>query len=478
MAMAGQASGFDPMKVAGTAASGGIELAQVYDTLMRYNAETASFEPRVAKSLDHNATYDEWTLHLRPDVKFGNGDPLDADAVKASLERFRGPENKGAYRNLTLMITDMTVEDPMTLQLKLDTPYAGFPFALANTPGMIVNTKVAEARGASFNTDPSDAGVGAYDVSRFAPGEEIDMKAKKDYWNGLVCVDELRLIPIATDTGKYDAYRAGEIQAGYIRSAIVLDEAAKDGVDELLTYKNGSNVLVLNSGVRETTPPTKDVRVRQAIAYAVDVNKVDDRANEGTGFPTKAILGEKSPYYSGATGLKYDKDKAVGLLQQAKSDGYDGKLNLVCAKTAEETALAVEGQLNAAGFDVKLDLVPDYATLIDRVINKADYDAACYGLNALNDGLWSQLNNAVGSSSTAGYGLKDADMDAALDGLRTAESTEAITKAMSKVQTAWNEAEPVVILNANASGIIYGNKLHSLQLSSNELVFFAKAFLG
>ncbi len=479
MAMGSQPTGLDPFVVNGTPSTGGMEIIQIYDTLLQYDKETHTYEPRVAESIESNDEFDEWTVKIRPDITFGNGDPLDAAAVKASIERFQSEENRGTYRNLAMLITKMTVQDDSTIVFNLSEPWATFPFALANTPGMIVNTKVAEERGEKFVTDPSGAGVGPYEVTKFTPGEEIVLTAKDDYWGGPVCIETIRFIPMPTDSGKYEAFRAGELQAAWMREPLTIDQTQQEEVPAILTYQNAANVLILNSGVRGTEAPTTDVRVRQAIAHAIDVNAVDDRANEGTGSATNAILGENSGFFTGAEGLPYDRDKAGDLIAQAKADGFDGKINMLCAKGSEEMGLAVSAQLGAAGFDVEYESLTDSAAIVDRVIIKADFDVSCFGLNLIDEGLWPTMTNSLSSTSQSNYGgLQDPAIDELLSELRMASTTEEIGAAVAELQKRWNEVVPAVVLNSAPNATIYADNLHNLQPTSNSLVYFSDAYLS
>lgn len=132
--------------------------------------------------------------------------------MKASITRFQGETNTGPYRALALTITDMEVVDDRTLVLTLDEGWAGFPFVLANSGGMIVNTAVADAAGEGFGTNPVGAGVGPFEVTRFAANEEIVLEPKDDYWDGPVCLDQLRFVVVPGDGPTYDAFRNDDIQ--------------------------------------------------------------------------------------------------------------------------------------------------------------------------------------------------------------------------------------------------------------------------
>src|SRR5690625_1711588 len=163
----------DPTIASGKGTTGAMEMIALYDTLMRHDAEPNSYEPRMAESLEPDADSEVWTLTLREGITFGNGDPVDADAVKASIEMVQADTNSQPTRDLALPITDMDVVDDLTLEITLDDSWPGFPYLLASTGGMIVNVDLLEERGESFATNPEGAGAGPYEFERFAPGEEI-----------------------------------------------------------------------------------------------------------------------------------------------------------------------------------------------------------------------------------------------------------------------------------------------------------------
>ena len=249
---------FDPAFVAGSAATGTEPLNQLYDTLMQYDSETGQYSPRVAESLEPDDTFANWTLTLREGVTFGNGDPLTAEAVKASIERFT-ELSTGPAANLTGKITEIEVVDERTVIFHLDQPWAGFPHALAIQGGMIVNTALADAAGEGFGADPAGAGVGAYELESFAPGEEIVLSARDDYWDGPVCLETLRFVPQPVDATRFEAFQADDLDVTYLRDSRIVDAAEEES--HLDYFVNAANVILLNAGMGAPSP-TNDVNVR------------------------------------------------------------------------------------------------------------------------------------------------------------------------------------------------------------------------
>jgi peptide/nickel transport system substrate-binding protein len=478
-----QPRSLDPIVAAGAGTTGGIEMAAIYDTLVQYDPESGEYVPRVAESLEPNAEFSEWTLTLRDGITFGNGDPLTAEAVQASITRFQGEANTGPYRALSLTISGMEVVDESTLVFTLGEGWAGFPFLLANSGGMIVNTAVADAAGASFGTVASGAGVGPFEIARFAPGEEIVLEPRTDYWGGPVCLEQLRFVVGPSDAGTYEAFRAGDLQAAFLRDPLTISTTRDDGVTGLSNLQNAGNVLLINNGVRETQPPTADVRLRRAIAAAIDVDAIDERVYGGTGLPTQRLIGETSRYAEGLEDLEgpaHDPDLARELVTEVREEtGWDGSLSLVCPAAREEAALAMQAQLNAVGFDIALEVLPSTTELVDRVIVRADFELSCWGLNYLDSALWPTMNNTMRSDSSSNYGgYQDPNFDAGLVALRTASTLEEQQAAIVTLQEAWNDTVPAVILETLETTIILDEELQGVELTTNSIVLFADAHLA
>jgi peptide/nickel transport system substrate-binding protein len=472
---AGLPPGIDPIATTGSASTGGIELAQFYDTLMRYDPESGTYEPRVAESLEADAQSKVWTLTLRDGVTFGNGDPLTADTVKTSIERYQ-QLNRGPYKNLAVQIETMEVRDPKTVVFTLKQPWAGFAFTLANGPGMIVNPAVVAERGDTFATNPTGAGVGAYEFVRYAQGEELVYKAKADHWDGPVCIEELRFKPFVADPGRYEAFENGQYQAAYLRDPLIVSQSFDDGVAGLDTYQNSQTVLLLNGGASPS--PVNDPKLRQAVAKAINVEQLNERVFAGSGDAETSIIGSGSRYADGQAGPGYDLPGATQLVGEVKAGGWNGNLSLTCAQSSEEVALTLQAQLNAAGMNINISLVPDFSALVDQVGVKKQFDLACWGLNGLDEGLWATYNSSLVSTSPSNYGgLKDPAIDAAMDELRIATDDDATKAALADLQKALTATVPTVPLFHGFNRVIHTPEVVGITPTGNSLVFFDSAFL-
>jgi peptide/nickel transport system substrate-binding protein len=468
-----EARGLDPVVVAGGGTAGMTEAIALYDTLVRYDAETGTFEPQLAESIEPNDDLTEWTLTLRPDATFGNGNPVTAEAVRYSVARHQDPANRASAYQDTLQIAGMEVVDERTLVFTLEEPWGTFPSLLADMPGMVVDPSVVDERGEAFATDPSGAGAGPYEVTTFRPGEEIVFEAKDDWWGGPVCIERLRFVDIPTEQATYDALELGEVDVAFLREPQIVAEAVDAGFDHHGELVHLGNFLMINSGLND--PVAADVRIRQAVAHAVDQSVVDERAAGGAGLPTNTIVADDSPISPGVDGPAADPDQASELVEEAKADGWDGSISLVCGDSTPDQGITLEAQLEAVGFDVELDQVPT-TDLVQRVFVDHDYELACSGAGVSEASPAVRLERFFGSGNAL-TGFGDEGFDAALRELKAASSPGEMQVAMEDVQEVWNETVPGVSLSAVENVIAWNDRVHGLRFNQSYSFSFSRAYV-
>ncbi|WP_308340781.1 ABC transporter substrate-binding protein [Rhodococcus sp. USK10] len=471
--------GLDPVGQPGAAGSGGTEVQALFDTLMTYNTVTQQYEPQVARSLEPNADHTVWTMTLRDGVKFGNGDPLTADDVKRSIERHQSPANTQVSRGEALTIASMDVLDPVSVRFTLDGPYPSFPHVLATDIGMVTNPRIVDSMGPDqFALNPRGAGVGPYELVRYAPGEEIVMAAKNDYWGGPVCVQSLRFISISGADATMDALRTGELDTALLREPPAIAEARDEGFQTLPTLYNYGEGIVMNAA---SGRPTADVRLRKAIAAAVDPDAINARVFNGTALATSALIQQSTPgLYSGQEGPSYDPEAAKRLVAEVKSSGWNGTIRLLADNSPIRVneAIAVKALLENVGLTVELTNDMSLAEVLGRVASDRDYDLVLWGPNYTNEGLWALMNRQLNSQSKSNYyGYADSRMDAALADLRSAGTVEEQQRITARMQDILNDSPVIANFAAYEEDNIHSNRIGGLLLTRGSVLRFDKAFV-
>jgi peptide/nickel transport system substrate-binding protein len=188
-----------------------------------------------------------------------------------------------------------------------------------------------------------------------------------------------------------------------------------------------------------------------------------------------------SRYYQGLDGPAYDPAQAKSLLQQVKTEkGWDGSLTLVCGDTPTQAdlALVIQGLLDAAGFQIKIETLSSGA-LIQRIVFDRNYQIGCLGTGINEENPWVQLVRNYRSDSTFNYtGYANADFDAGLDQLKASATLDQQKAALAKLQKVWNDTVPVANLAAGERYIVHAPSVHGLDFTVKAITMFGGAYVS
>lgn len=462
----------DPAKTTARGENGGSELAAAYDVLMRYNSDNNEFQPRLAESLTQEPGGLRWDLKLRPGVTFSDGTPLDADAVIHSFNRYTAAKGDGAAIWADAVETTTAV-DPQTVEIKLRKPWTTFPSMLALGYGMIVAPSAGE--GEAFKP----IGAGPFVLDHYSPNEERVFTARDDYWNGKPTTARLRFIALPSSRQNLETLGANGVDIAFLRgdSAAIYDTIDKGFPGYFDILNSGSAQLVNNRDGR----PGSDVRVRKAIALALDPKVIDQRGENGVGLPTKALFDERSQWSPDVQGLPYDPDAARSLLDQAKADGYDGTLNYVVLEDprSKSIGLAVQSLLQAVGFTVNIVPANNAGDIVKKVYAQRDYDMALGGIGLYESIPFLGLQGTLGSTSSSNFsGYSNPEMDALLAQLQASENDDAFRQILGQIQTLWNETVPSVPTSALMIFVAWQKDVHAVVPTATNIMLLDKAWRG
>lgn len=330
-------------------------MSSIYSGLVKYKEGTWEVVPDLALRWDISENNQEITFHLRKGVQFQKGyGELTAEDVKFSFERIIDPEQGSPEASSWEALDHVEMIDDYTVKLVLKAPSARlFTSTLPLNAGFIVSKKAVEEMGKEdFGLNP--IGTGPYQFDHWTPGQETVLVAFEDYWGVPPKIAKLIFIPIEEIGTVEMALKAGEIDVGGISLKSI--EAFQNNPDVDVYLKPGLKYWWI--GFTVNVPPFDNLKVREAIRYAINVddilqaafNGIPERAN--TMFPP-GMLGrwEDAPTY------EPDLEKAKALLVEAGYPGGAGlEVTFLMWPQEENTIIGevVKSQLEKIGIDVNV----------------------------------------------------------------------------------------------------------------------------
>lgn len=307
----------DPHKTRG--ANGGHLLFNLYDGLVALSGDMMEITPALATAWEKVDDL-TWNFTLREGVQFHNGEPFTAEAVKYSIERLLDPD---AVRFNTdyRQIGEVEVIDDYTVVIRTLTPDPNFLaklFSLHIVPP-VYTASISEEE---FSANP--VGTGPYKFVEWILGQRLVLEANDDYWGGRPSVDRLVYRPIPEASTRLAELQAGTVdiivQLNY--DAIPLVEADPNLRAEANT---GRRTVFMHMDLFVGIEPLQDVRVRQAMSYAIDRQLIIDAVLNGYGTPLATIFRpDMAGYTPDFEPYPYDPERARELLAEAGyADGFD-----------------------------------------------------------------------------------------------------------------------------------------------------------
>ncbi|MGW0176788.1 ABC transporter substrate-binding protein [Rhodococcus sp. NPDC003322] len=463
----------DPAQSTMSGSTGGSELTAIYDTLVRFDPEQHEFVPQLAEGVESSEGGQVWTVTLREGTTFSDGTVLDSAAVTWSFDRFvaAGRSEAQTWSNI---VDRVETPDPRTVVIHLARPWNDFPSLLSSVAGAIV------APSSAANGGFTPTGAGPFTVTRFAPNEVLELAPRADYVGGKPHLDGLRFVPSPDPTALVESVQSGQLNAGYLyNSAEAMDTAIDAGMEGYRDVQGTGVIGIINA--QEGTPGS-DVRVRRAIALAIDPEALNQRVSQGKNPVSTALFPEGSKWHNpDVPGIAYDPDEARSLLDEAKADGYDGKLNYVSVnlEATQNIALGVQAMLNAVGFDVAISKEPTPTAFTTKIYVDKDFDMARSGAPLYDAAPYVRLYSALGSDSKLNAsGYADEKMDELLVQLQSAPDEAAEQAAIDAIQQRANETAPFSIWGPTLVFAAWQPDVHGVKVSTDNVMLFDDAWIS
>ncbi len=348
----------------------------IYDMLILPTLDGKGLKPGLATDYKLSDDGLSVTLHLRHDVKFGDGSPITLEDVKWSLERAGNQDSGGTFAFLLSSLASVETAPPDTIIVHLKHPDPAILHALATFNAAIVPEHLVlgapgatlEEKSKAFAEHP--VGSGPFMVKSWTHNSEMVLARNPYYWQKaddgkpLPYLDEIRLPIIPDDATRILKLKAGEIDATeFVPLARVAEMKADPNINMILFPSE--KVIYLNLDNRPTLPdgrknPMADAKVRQALNYATDKEALVQVLTYGVGTLSKSVMPMSTPLsYSDGVPYPYDPDKAKQMLADAGYPNGFEVTSLVVAGTADDIAelSAVQQMWSQVGVTLKIQQV-------------------------------------------------------------------------------------------------------------------------
>src|SRR6476469_9687397 len=329
--------------------------------------EKLNIVPQLALSHETSADGKEVTIRLRPGVKFHDGEPLDAEAAKFSLERHL--TLSGSFRKPELAALDrVEVVDPLTIKLVLKSPFSPLIAQLTDRAGMMVSPKAAKEAGDKFGLHPVCAGP--YKFVERVQQDRIVFEKFADYWNkDNVFIDRVVFLPIVDATVRLANLKSGGLDLIERLLATDIKAVQSDPKLKLSTaIELGYQGVTLNIGNDKAKGPlSQSAKVRQALDLSIDREAINQVVFNGEFKPGNQWVSPDHPYYQKDFPVqKRDVAKAKALLKESGA-ALPVSVDLMVPNGPENEAVAqvIQSMAAEAGFDIKIR-VTEFATSLKQ----------------------------------------------------------------------------------------------------------------
>jgi len=349
-----------------------ISMAQIYDTLVIKDS-TGKTVPSLAESFEISDDGKTYTFHLKQGVKFSNGKEFKASDAKYSLDQAMASSwTSWCYAS----VDNCEIVDDYTIKLNMKTPNVGFMEYLANVYycAMLSEETVKEFGDQYGKTVESSIGTGPYILKEWKPGEYCVFEANPEYFRGAPAIKRVKLKTITDVNAAIIGLQTGEIHAYYNDiPGISYDTVSKD---EKLSVETYPSTIFFEVIMNTETGPFADVRMRQAVAYAVDREQMLIVGAEGQGVVAD-YPGGRQGYTAGDPGLKtwysLDLEKAKQLIKEAGMEGKNVTIKTYATEPYPKLATILQDALTKIGLTAEV-LQMERGAFIDEALTKGDFE--------------------------------------------------------------------------------------------------------
>ena len=322
----------------------------MHENLVRFSAKM-QLEPALAESWLASKDGLTWTFKLRKGVKFHDGTPFDAKAVKYFFDRVLGDEKPFKASLYTPVVQGAEVIDDSTVRVILKQPFGAFLFIMAHSAGAIVSPAAHQKWGKDLALHP--VGTGPFKFVEWMKGDHVTMERNDGYWGGAPNLDRVVVKTVREDQARVLMLESGDAD---LIVNIPTEEIPRLRKDARFTIESSPTARALFIAINVKKKPFDDVRVRQALNYAVNRDAIVKELFQNNAQVVASHVSPLQNGYAQLAGYPYDPKKSKELLAQAGQPSLKVKLWSPKGRFVKdyELAQAVQQDMAAVGVEATL----------------------------------------------------------------------------------------------------------------------------
>lgn len=416
--------------------------------------------PKLATSWEVSDDGTIWTFELQQGVTFHDGTPFNAEAVKFSIDRMSDPDVGATEVTRLLIVEDAEATEEHTVTITTRSTYPEFLLNLSDPAVLMFSpTWAADRSPSDYGREP--VGTGPFEFQEWLGPEEAAAVPYSDYWGDQPNVGRIILRQIPDAGALVAAMEAGEVDVTMDVPPTEVDRLRE--VPELtISEFEGSSTNTL--GCLTTKEPFSDVRVRQALNFAVDKQTICDTIFNGLASPTTTPLYPGNMYRIEPECYCYDPDRARELLAEAGyEDGFQTKILLPSTSPTMEACQAIAEYYADVGIEVDLNIVED--AVWSQLVRAGDDERDMFYQGKSGIGVDFNLNRLYSDEAidedNRGRWIDDRVLDLLDEGRNTFDEDERAEIYGDIQQIIWDEAVEiflwsvinVVVTSSSVSGV-------------------------
>ncbi|WP_368652654.1 ABC transporter substrate-binding protein [Ornithinibacillus sp. 4-3] len=453
----------------------------IYNRLINYDKDN-NIVGELAEEWEVDEAGTTWTFKLKEGIKFHDGEDFNARAVKTSFDRLLNLDNGLVHSADYQFITDVEVIDDFTVAFITKEPYGLFEELMTVLATAIISPKAIEEYGNDVGkTLESSIGTGPYKITEWKKDQILTLERNDDYFGtkGVTKIIEYRTIP--EDATRVMALEAGEVDV--IQQIPAQDLARLENVDGIEVVKEPS------IGQRQfrfdvSKKPLSDVKVRQAISYAIDRATIIEKVVPGIGYLPTSAMPPVMPDYIDLGEIPYDPEKSKQLLTEAGyPDGFKTKITTTSRYLqGVELAEVISDQLRQVGIEAEINVM-EWGDIVDEwsglTADEFDQGIFIMGTGGTNSDRQLRPIYYTAETNERNYGFySNAEFDKIIMEALTELDAEKRRKLYQRAQEIVYKEDPAAFwLHDQYSMVAQRDNVKNVDISKFSLITFKEAYV-